>query len=481
MFLNEVSLNVKPVFVNYSPICTADALTVLPKEDAKKSAEELMKVFNTLKGVNLLDPIMIESREDIENLGKKLRNDVDFILPHMVGPLYDEKEGRMGWRHSMATELELGDYNIPILKIAITVWDFAGLEVIAALRARGKKGYYSPTVEQMNKFLKVQRVKKALSKSRLLVFGRVHSRCVPLQESTISNIIDPLLIKDKTGIDVIYWPVEMVREDLKKVSEKEAEKIADKWIKEAEEVKPLFRKDEVDYKYIVNLAKLDIVIRNTMKMNSATAVANCEVAGALDPDAPPCITFTFLKEEGFPAVCEGDMNVAIPMIMLHYVANAPADMGNVLVNIEENMGDFKVPNPENDHTIIITHSVTPRNTGGYGSPCSGYKILGTHCSTCYGANTYVELPANQIVTLSRMNPNADRLLLIKGKILKSMVTHAEGNREVVYIEMDKGKKANDYMEKVAPDFGNHLTYVFGDHIEEMSKLCNELGIEPVVF
>jgi len=475
MFLEDVKLNVKPVFINYSPVLTGQARSVLPEEIVKKSIDEKMNIFSKLKGVNILESYLVESEEDILKLGGELTQDVDFIITQMVGSVYHD-----GWRHSIPTEVRVGsNYNVPLLKLATNVWDFLGLEVVAALRSLGKKAYYAPSIEQMNKYLRIQRIKKALSKSKLLIFGRVNNRICRITESVMTNIYDPVLIKEKTGIEVEYYPIEQLREDLKEISDAEAEKVADNWFKGATSVKTLFRKNELDKKYQINLGKLDIAIRKAIETRKATAVAGCEAGMALWPDeAPPCLTFTWLKDEGIPAACEADINAALPMIMLMFVAEAPADMGNILINTgAEHMMDFEVPNPD-DNTIAITHSVVPRKMKGFDTKPCEYEIIGTHCSTCYGANHVSNIDIGEMVTMSRMSPNADKMLLVKGRITNSVMTPAQGNRQVVYIDI--GKSAANFLEEYASDFGNHLTYVFGDHIEETSLLCKELGIEPVI-
>ena len=136
MFLNEVKLNVKPIFVNYFP-----RRPRLPEEIIKKSIDEKMSIFKQLKGVNLLESYVIESEEDILKVREELTKDVDFVLTQQVGPEYLH-----GWRVTSLTEIRIGEYNVPLLKLATNVWDFDFLETVAALRASGIKAYYGPSL-----------------------------------------------------------------------------------------------------------------------------------------------------------------------------------------------------------------------------------------------------------------------------------------------------------------------------------------------
>ncbi len=471
MFLNEVKLNVKPIFVNYFP-----RRPRLPEEIIKKSIDEKMSIFKQLKGVNLLESYVIESEEDILEVREELTKDVDFVLTQQVGPVYYDKatvEAQDGWRTSLPTEIRIGEYNVPLLKLALNVWDFEYLEVVAALRASGIKAYYGPSLDKMNKYLRIQQIKKALSKSKLLIFAGTPNRI-----QLMTKFCDPVLVQEKTGIEIEYYPTQHLRETIKDISDEEGEKVADEWFSGATSVRTLYRKDELDKKYRINLGKLDIAIKNTIRTRKATAIAGC-INDALPDHAPACISLTWLKDEGIPAVCQADISNAIPMIMLMFVAEAPADMGNLNINTgAEHMMDLEVPNPD-ANTIVLAHSVTPRKMKGFDSTPDEYEIIGTHCSTCFGANHVTHIKTGGIATLARMGPKCEKLLLLKGKVTKSGFTPQQGNRQVTYFDL--GKNASNFLEEYVSYLGEHLTWVFGDHVEEMSLLCKELGIEPVIL
>ena len=472
MFLDEVKVNVKPIFINYVPGAIGPIKDgILPKEIAKKSIDEKKNIFKQLKGVNLLESYLIESEEGILKVGGELTKDVDFVLTQRVGPAYYE-----GWRHTTPTEVRIGEYNVPLLSLATNVWDFFGLEVVSALTASGKKAYYGPSIEKMNKYLRIQQIKKALSKSKLLIFENFES--TPDRIQLMTKFYDPVLIKEKTGIEIGYYPTEQLREAIKEISDEEGEKVANVWFNGATSVRTLYRENELDKKYRIDLGKLDLVIRKAIKTQKATAIAGC-ISDVTPGHAPACLTLTWLKDEGIPAACQADITAALPMIMLMFIAEAPADMGNILINTgAEHMMDWEVPNPDGN-TICISHSVVPRKMKGFDSKPDEYEICGTHCSTCFGANHVTHIETGGMATIARMGPKCEKLLLTKGKVTKSIFTPAQGNRQVTYIDL--GKNISGFLEKYAPNLGEHLTWVFGDHVEEMSLLCKELGIEPVIF
>ena len=49
--------------------------------------------------------------------------------------------------------MSLNLVNVPILKVGMSVWDFLGCDIVAALRARGKEAYFAATPEKMNEIL----------------------------------------------------------------------------------------------------------------------------------------------------------------------------------------------------------------------------------------------------------------------------------------------------------------------------------------
>ena len=489
MFLDEVKLNVQPIYINFEvgnfPGDYIKTQTV-PKEIYEKTIAEKTAVFNQLKGINLLKPIVVESEKEVMALSGKMSRDIDFILTTVAGPRgIGGKYG--GHRHIMSTELLISDtLKLPLIMLATDIWDCFCMETSGAIRERGGKAYFAPTIEQMNKFLKIQQVKKAMAKSKILNFNNVNRYTTPLDRNThVTSPYDPRMIKEMTGIDVEYYPISTLAEDVKGISDAQGKKAADAYFKGATSVKTLYTPDEHDEKYRVNFGKLDTAIRNAIKNKGATAMAGCCDLATAPIYAPACLTLTWLKDEGIPSFCEADLGTGIPMIMLHFLANEPADMGNVCINAVgvKNMMEFEVPNPDKN-TLTVNHCVTPRKLKGYDKPADTYEIIGGFLPAYYGnigagGITHVaHIQTGVTVTLARISANANKMLLAKGTLKKSGFTPATGNRQISYIDI--GMDTNVFWEKFQSNFGNHLCFVYGDHVEEMAGLCKELGIEPMI-
>ena len=81
----------------------------------------------------------------------------------------------------------------------------------------------------------------------------------------------------------------------------------------------------------------------------------------------------------------------------------------------------------------------------------------------------------KIVTLARFDPSAEKILVIKGKILKSVDFDETGCSLGVEIKV---KDAIEYFHKSA-DFGHHLAMVYGNYTEEIKKLSKIMDFEVV--
>ncbi len=433
-------------------------------EEVEGFVKNTMKMLqSSIRRVKLLDPYLIRSEDDFYKMREKLTTEVDFLLPVQVGHEY-----RAGWRDTGPVIVKLGDFGKPIICVSLSVWGFDhALQPFSVLKATGREAYFSADIDDLNRLLKILRVKKALSKSKVILFSNYPTL-------TTGTIYDPLIIKNKIGLDLEYWNRQHINRVFKKILISKAEEEADRWIKDASEIRFLYRDGEVGRRYIVEQAKLYLTLKKLVEDEGIDVFAGCRPVDHDLFDAPACFSYVKLKDEGVPCICEADLNAGIAMMMLMYLSDKPADMGNVLMPTDKpDMEDFKVPNPEKN-TLIITHSVTPLRPDGFDTPQNPYMICGTHCDTCWAFNTYTELRPGQEVTMARLNWQGDKLLISEGKIKYSKLTPAQGNRECVYIEVPNRLK----LFHVLANYGNHLTYVYGSYREELGDLCRLLGIQP---
>jgi len=481
MSWRNIRLNILPIFIDY--MLDGGVPELPPELPAPRgySAEEVEEfIKNTMEMLNLsldrstanlLDAYLIRSDEDFYNIREQLTDEVDYLLPIQVGHEY-----RAGWRDVAPVTVRLGEFGKPIICVSLSVWGFdTALQPVSTLRAAGREAYFAVDVDDLNRLLRILRVKKALSKTKIVAFGPIPQVNIGTNTVLSNTIYDPAVLKKKFGLELEYWPHQRMHSVVESIPVSKAEEVADRWIKDATEVRHLYREGEVDRKYIIMQARLYLALKKLVEEKGVDAFAGCEPDPFVFPaPSPACFTYIKLKDEGVPCICEADLNAGIAMIMLMYISGKPADMGNLLIPTgKPDMEDFRVPNPD-ENTIIITHSVTPLRPDGFDTPPNPYIICGTHCDTCWSFNTYTELRSGQEVTIARLSWQGDKLLISEGKIICSRLTPAQGNRECVYIEVPDRMK----LFHMLADYGNHLTYVYGNYSKELGELCKILGIKP---
>lgn len=481
----DVKLNVLPIFINSGSyrrdpaegLGAGEPLT--ESELAEFVAQTMPKLHSWIQEANLLEPVVIgESWEDIYRIRDESRGDLDVILPITAGNVYNR-----GWRHSTPVEVRLDVIGKPILRIQNMVWDFLGLEAVAALKAYGAEAYFAPTPKKANELLRPLRMKKLLEQTKIAAFGYVESRSVMVLDGIPTNIADPATLKQLTGVELTYFDWHVLGDIANSLPVGEVRALAQEWREGATDVSDLHRSGETSLEWMEAQVRLYLAYRHMMDERGFTAFSGCvtpdDVFGA---SCPPCYTFVRLKEEGVPAGCECDQNSLLSLMLLMYLSGKPGDMGNTLIpsylddytTTDDHMEDWQIPTP-GENVIAVSHSVTPTNMRGFDQPRHSYCVVGTHCDTCYGINTYVELDEGQEVTVARLGPKGEKMLIAEGTIDSTHMTVVQGNRNAVYIKVNDRE---EFIQKQT-EVGNHLSFVYGHVGQDLANVCEYLGIEPL--
>lgn len=160
-----------------------------------------------------------------------------------------------------------------------------------------------------------------------------------------------------------------------------------------------------------------------------------------------CLTHTLLKDEGYPSVCEGDINVLMAMTLFTYTSKKSVYMGNsYVVNKEKN-------------TVAVRHDVPALKMKGLAGPDLPYEIRNFTFDAWGGTIGYdFTLDIEQQVTLARFEPMATRLLVAKGEIAGG------GEFNQIGCSLSAHVKVEDAVELIHKevDFGHHLAMAYGD-------------------
>jgi L-fucose isomerase-like protein len=162
-----------------------------------------------------------------------------------------------------------------------------------------------------------------------------------------------------------------------------------------------------------------------------------------------------LRDSGIPAACEGDITALLTTMMMSYLSENSAFMGNI-VRID----------PESN-TTMISHDLVPFKMAGLDEDAKPFKLR--NFAGTYGVTAYAALDRGQEVTIARMSTDLEEMVALKGKIVDC--------RDTVLSRITVTVSVNDAREFFHKAPGCHQVVVYGDHLDELKGLCNLLGMK----
>lgn len=183
----------------------------------------------------------------------------------------------------------------------------------------------------------------------------------------------------------------------------------------------------------------------------------------------PCLIHTLFKDAGYASSCEGDMGALLATRLLLSVSGKSSHMGNMFSG--------------RDNTVLINHSAPGIRMNGFDKPGLPYK-LGRFVQSGWGTKAVVDFMQNQEkkVTVARVHPSGDKLLVMRG-----VLTASEG-----WAKDELGCSVQAFIRPVESgdgirfirrqtEYGNHLSWVYGDYAPQLEELGRLLGIEVEVI
>ena len=178
----------------------------------------------------------------------------------------------------------------------------------------------------------------------------------------------------------------------------------------------------------------------------------------------PCLAHSLLKDEGFPSVCEGDINMLPAMMLLMYTARKSAPMGN----------PFVVDKKEN--VYALHHDVPGLKMKGFDEPDLPYEIRNFTVEGWGATIRYnFSLDKGEAVTIATFNSTFTELLVVRGEI-----AGCSGFDKVGCILMAHVKVPDvvNFFHK-AHNFNHHHAMVYGDYTQELTELGKMTGFKVV--
>lgn len=459
----DVKVRIKPVFVQlvhsapYEGPCRIGSKEYLtPEADRQRGQGQFARFVEDIEqnlgpDAELMEAVYMEWGDDFvvaESWLRKLEPDVydaDLILmaatdlpqyPAItIGHRYGKPMGMIGW--------------------------IASVDITAYLRAQGLEGYAFLDFDDLNRFVSLLRVRKAVSRTRLLV--ALQGNIIPM--GVVSGIYDLQELKRRYGVDYTCVSAGDIIDEMDCLSGnslKESEELTDRLIEDAEKVH-MSRED------VLQSVKFYAATKNVMKRHESNAFVIpcfeiCAKRSMEERRVTFCLTHTLLKDGGFPSACEGDISALMAMALLMYISRKSAYMGN----------SYAV---DREGSIIgVYHDVPGLNMKGIDGPALPYEIRnftagGWGVTVRYDFSRDVGSP----VTLARFDPTGTRLLLVMGEIRGCTGFSYIGCTLNVHIKV---RDIVDLFRKEM-DFGHHLALVYGDYVEETREVGKLMGFEVV--
>jgi len=453
-------VGVKPVFVQlihsgaYEGPCRVGRKEDLdPAKEMQRGEEQLKRWTRQVKSeisndAHLLEPVTLRWRDDWhlpEQEIRKLEGDVgavDLFLVH--GGLSQYPAVAIGRR-----------FNKPVVMVGTVTT----VDVAAYLRSRGLEGYAPLDLGELNRLIALLRVRKAISKTRIL--HALEGDVIPV--GVVSTICDMEALQDRFGVGRATVPAERLLERMEALSPEsaaEAEQLTDKLINGAEQ-NNMSRED------VLPSVRFYVAVRNMMRQLECNAftVPCFELCARRIPEQHRvvfCLAHSLLKDQGYPAACEGDVNVLMAMSVLMHLAGKSSYMGNSsLISKEDNL-------------IRLNHDVPGLKMKGFDADDLPYTIA-PFTQAGWGATLRYDFSrdAGQPVTLARFNPAANRLLVATGEIAGG------GPVDMVGCSLHAILRVNDAVELFhrEADFGHHLAMVYGNYAEDLQALSRMMNFE----
>jgi hypothetical protein len=340
------------------------------------------------------------------------------------------------------------------------------VDVSAYLRSLGIPCYIPNSDEETRQTFNVLKARKNFSQTRILfpTDWKWPSVC------SIAGINHPEKLKEQFGIELVVVSYDELSKEMDltlsdRSFRKEAVALADTIYNNADH-------SYIDKKYVVNSLEFYQAVVNLMKKHNCNSFTiECfEFCTSRLPQKwgiTPCLIHTMLKDTGIPSACEGDLGGLLAMHMLMLLSDKSPHFGNMFYR---------------EGVMTVNHSVPGIRMNGYDKPGLPYQ-LGRFTKTGFGTNVVVDFMKNDTrdVTVARMNPAGKGLLVLKGTLVGSKGWGEDliGCAVSAYIVGKESGTAEEFVRKQM-DYGNHLSWVYGDYCDQLIELGAVTGVEVTV-
>ena len=498
----DVKLNVQLVYVAliheyvYEGPCRFGPEECLTKEFDEMNQAEIFKAWSGgyggaiahTPGVNMMEPLYVKMSDEFFITNE----DEARIAEHVAETdLYIFTGMRC---EKVAKEFAM-KYDVPIAAEGM----FASTVLTSTLNARGYKEVFPILdVPDCMSLLTALRARKALRSMRILAATRYNSVDSLGGLDTYCNDAATKNLGVRYNYFSIHEFLDMLHENendknhtlpgrsvynLTDEDMKEVEEIVDSYTAEAAE-------NDMKREYVVNSVKASVLVRKLMahfQCNAFTAPCPdvCATRRMNEEKFTFCFNHTLLNEMGIPSACEYDLIGLYSIAALTALTNKAPYMANTQPCVYFNghvEGEYSgisyIPEMDSDPNIYYTGHATPnRKMHGFDAEPMPYALR-PFTNSGFGATMRIDFNQykGETITLMRFNPECTKIMVAKGTVVGGFGYDTTGCSEGIYFTVEDKL---DYFRKQA-HFGLHMPTVFGDHVADVKRLGEVLGLEVVV-
>ncbi len=276
-------------------------------------------------------------------------------------------------------------------------------------------------------------------------------------------------LKESLGVEIVRVDPEEFYKAYQETNEKEAEKIAEKWIEEAAGVKAA--KSE-----IIRTARAYLAFEKLREKYDCNAVSthmrSFTGSGKVEDRFWPGLGLECgFKTRGIQAVCQDYPNILIAEMLGYFMTGRPSMLGDLMIDTENSVD-------------ILTHCGAPINP--YGDERRIPYLIRTHAESPVrdtrepGSSTgiQVEWPAGEPVTIWKVYVLHKKIGLHTGKLVDGHAIYKNLDdimcRTKIIAEVDAEEVQNHYFSDA---YGIHRAATLGDLREQIKNLAILIGFD----
>ena len=353
-------------------------------------------------------------------------------------------------------------YRKPVIIVQPAGW---AVDMPPAVRAMGLESFHAEDLDAVFGFVRVLMAKKALKRTKLLNVTNFPGRS---PWGVVSGISDLDAVKERYGMDYEYVNYADFFADVDRIVadptvQSQAGEIADLLMGHAGS--NAMTGEDIAHSVLFYLAATKVMAERGC---NAFTVECFELCSSMEPwnrRFTPCLAHALLKDTGYPAACEGDINALLAMALEMYLSRKAVYMGNPTIHKETDI-------------LNIHHSVASLKLEGIDGPDSPYGIF-NFTAAGFGATLRHDFSQDQgqPVTIGRFDPTGTRMLLTRGAIVGGGGLTGLNCAQNVDIKLPNGYE----FWRESQNFGHHLAVVYGDYVNQFRDLSDIMGFELVAI